>query len=330
MAAKAKQLIIGSVVDDKYVIDNTIGGGAMSTVFAARHLETDDMVALKVLHPWVKDRKVAIARLIREGKLLSELDHPSCVRVLDWGVDGKRPYVALELVDGRGLDELIDEGGALGMKRSFAIALQLCDVLESAHELGIVHRDLKPENIMMIDDDAVKVLDFGLARLMPGSRGREETIPRQLTQPGDMLGTPTHMSPEQMKGEKADARTDIYAMGVILYEMLTGELPLVGDNPIATLVMLTNTVPEPPSTHVSDLPAAVDALVMRCLKKEPDERFQSAAALRDALREVANPKRPPVPLAYSTPKSSYSGWLLALALVALASAVIATFYVLNN
>jgi serine/threonine-protein kinase len=209
------------------------------------------------------------------------------VRLFDWGMyDEVLPYLVLEHVRGASLQDALDRETRFAVDRALLIGVQLCHVLNAAHQLGIVHRDLKPDNIMLCEGEreTVKVLDFGLARVMPHARHAEDTVPKELTQPGSILGTLTHMAPEIAGGVgTADARSDIYSLGVVLYELITGELPLLGATQIATLMMVTTMDPPPMSQHLPEVHPNLDRIVMRCLEKDPRRRWQSAADIATAL-----------------------------------------------
>jgi serine/threonine-protein kinase len=277
----------GTIVDQKYRVERTIGGGAMSSVYLATRLPSDGEVALKMLHPWLIDERREVDRLFREAKTIVRLEHPGCVRLFDWGMhDEALPYLVLEHVRGASLQDALDRETRFAVDRALLIGVQLCHVLNAAHQLGIVHRDLKPDNIMLCEGEreTVKVLDFGLARVMPHARHAEDTVPKELTQPGSILGTLTHMAPEIAGGVgTADARSDIYSLGVVLYELITGELPLLGATQIATLMMVTTMDPPPMSQHLPEVHPNLDRIVMRCLEKDPRRRWQSAVDIATAL-----------------------------------------------
>ncbi len=299
--ALAKDPLIGRLIGGRYRIASALGTGAMATIYTARDVEEQRIVAVKIIKPELLIKnKTATARFHREATAASKLHHPGIVRVTDWGFDGKTPYIAMELVQGEDLFELLDRRGTLTEAESLRVLLELCAALHVAHEQGIVHRDLKPENIMVsgVDDDSdkpvrIKVLDFGIAKLVgrqPGEKWADETAPQALTKVGSAVGTPSHMAPEQARGFAVDGRTDIYACGVLLYEMVTGHLPFEGDNPLSVAVRQVRDPPPPPSNHKPNMLPELEALILRMLEKKPEARFQTvedlAAALSTVLRTI--------------------------------------------
>lgn len=285
---------IGSVVGGRYEVVSVLGTGSMSTVYRALR-EDGSQVAVKVLKQKIHNPQAATDRLFREARVIARMEHPGCVRLLDWGVDSGQPFVVLELMEGEALNEVIRREKTLSPGRSALIIADVCDVLTAAHDLGVVHRDLKPGNIMLLEEDGamlVKVLDFGLARLSP-KKSAEETQPKELTRPGSTLGTPSYMAPEQVRGSQVDGRADVYACGVVLYELVTGQLPIVGETAIDTMLKQATDPPRPILEVVPDLDQRLAALIMRCLEKKPDARYASAAELRQALMnldlEVSSP-----------------------------------------
>ncbi len=285
--------LIGRVIAGRFRIAGALGTGAMATIYRARDLLEMRDVAVKIVKPDIVRNKTAAARFHREAKAASKLKHPGIVRVVAWGFDVDLPYIAMELVEGEDLFELLDRRGTLTEVEALKVVMTLCDALQAAHEQGIVHRDLKPENIMvtMVEEGepALKVLDFGIAKLVgpqPGDMWGDETVPQALTKVGSAVGTPSHMAPEQARGEAVDGRTDIYACGVLLYEMVTGHLPFEGDNPLHVAIRQVRDPPPPPSTHNPDLHPELEAIILQALEKDPAARFQSATELEHALRAV--------------------------------------------
>jgi serine/threonine protein kinase len=261
----------------------------MATIYRA--VSGERAVALKVVKPDIVRNKTAAARFHREAKAASRLRHPGIVQVLAWGFEKEMPYIAMELVEGEDLFEFLDRRGLLSEEQSMRIGVRLCEALAAAHAQGVVHRDLKPENIMVTprpdsDELSIKVLDFGIAKLVgpgPGDMWGDETVPQVLTKVGSAVGTPSHMAPEQARGDPVDGRTDIYACGVLLYEMSTGHLPFEGDNPLHVAIRQVRDPPPPPSVHRPDILPALERIILRALEKDPGARFQTAIELRSEL-----------------------------------------------
>ncbi len=280
---------IGSVVGERYEIVSILGTGSMAHVYRARRDDGAD-VAIKVLKQKILNPQAATERLFREAQVITRLKHPGCVRLLDWGVDKGRPYVVLELMVGEALNETLRRVKTIPLQRAVQIMMAVCDVLVAAHDLGVVHRDLKPGNIMLLEHAAanpVRVLDFGLARLGP-KQSPDDTQPKELTRPGSTLGTPSYMAPEQVRGSHVDGRADIYACGVILYELIAGQLPIVGETAIDTMLKQATDPPRPILEVAPDLDPAFAKLIMRCLEKAPEARYATAVDLRHELERFAN------------------------------------------
>jgi len=278
--------LVGQVIASQFRVLRKLGAGGMGAVFLAEQIEMDRKVVVKVLHPeMTMGNPVAIERFRREAKAVAQLNHPNIVQVFVFGqAEGGQMYLAMEYIEGRDLAHELTQG-PMPQPRALRILDQCCAALVEAHGAGIVHRDLKPENIMLADrhgnPDYVKVLDFGIAKLHDGGgAGHNPT----LTQAGSVFGTPRYMSPEQVKGEPVDARSDIYALGVILYEMLVGRHPFVASNTIDYLMKHVNEPVPPPSAEGLDIQPRIEALLLRCLDKDPADRFQSAAELQRELR----------------------------------------------
>jgi serine/threonine protein kinase len=293
MARLADEALIGRTIASKFVVEAFIGGGAMGAVYKAKQLSLDRAVAIKVLHGDLVSDGTFIARFQREAKAASRLDHPNSMRVLDYGRDSDGLcYIAMELLDGASLFQVLrDAKGPLPIERTVDLTRQILAPLAVAHDMGIVHRDLKPENIIVVttkgDDgeiaETVKVCDFGMAKILETKSAFDSTM-EKLTSRGVVVGTPEYMSPEQGKGEELDARSDLYAVGVILYQFLTGKLPFSADTPIATLLKHMVEEPRPPSEIEPDVHPGLEAICLRALKKAPADRFASAREMRSALR----------------------------------------------
>jgi serine/threonine-protein kinase len=282
---------IGRKIGDHYVITGKLGEGGMGYVFKAKHTMLDKEVAIKVLREDFADNPDAFERFRREAKNTSRLNHPNAVAMYDFGqTDDNLVYIILEYIKGGDLKMILGNEGPFPELRAAPIFVQMCDVLEEAHEQGIIHRDLKSENIMLCERakrrDFVKVLDFGIAKLM-NVGGR--TTGGTLTQKGVVFGTPQYMCPEQVQGLQMDQRSDIYSLGVIMYEVLTGEVPFNAGNPVDIMVMQVKDKPESfrrfPKIKVS---SALEKIVMKCLEKKPQARFQTARELKEALAMIVD------------------------------------------
>jgi serine/threonine protein kinase len=277
------------VIAGRYRMLEEVGIGATSSVYRAMivaGIGVGSEVAVKVLHPYLGHQPAAWDRMHREAQLLSRVRHPGCVRVLDWGVD-RVPFIVMDLVRGENLGALMALPGRLDVADAVSLARAICCALEAAHDCGVVHRDLKPCNIMLLGRGGLAarqpvLLDFGLAKqCLDGSP--DETLPRALTKPGIILGTPSHMAPEQLTLAPIDHRVDIYACGVLLYEMLTGALPLDATCSMTMIAAVVANPPRPPRQLVPDLPAELEHVILRCLEKDPNLRWQSIRELDRAL-----------------------------------------------
>jgi serine/threonine protein kinase/ketosteroid isomerase-like protein len=276
------------IIGDRYRLDRLLGRGGVGAVYAASHLELDTVVAVKLLLPALVDDASALERFRREARSAARLSHPSLAATYDFGQlpDGGA-YIVMELVDGPTLRDVLDREGPLAIQRAIVLTRRIIEGIDVAHRAGIVHRDLKPSNVMLArdhdGDERPKIVDFGLAKLT-------ETMPvgdRAVTIEGTLIGTPRYMSPEQCAGRDLDPRSDIYSLGVILFEMLAGRPPF--DAPTATALALRhiNDAPADVRVHRSDVPSALAALVLRMLAKDPADRPQSAAEVGFELAQMA-------------------------------------------
>jgi serine/threonine protein kinase len=283
---EAEPDLIGSEIDGRYRVLELIGEGGMGKVYLAEHVEIGKRVALKVLHPSYSRMPDLVERFRREARAASKIGHPNIVDVTDSGTtaDGS-VYFVMEYLEGVELGSVIEREGALDVARALKITGQICRALSAAHREGIIHRDLKPENIYLITRDGtadvVKVLDFGIAKTTEAEAARE----RRLTSPGMAMGTPEYMSPEQAAGRPADARCDVYALGAIMYEMVTGIPPYTGDNFMEILTKKATQDPPPPHLVRAELASQVSELVMSAMARSPNLRPQTMEALEYELNK---------------------------------------------
>lgn len=283
---------VGRVLDGKYRLTALIGSGTSANVYRGRHGDKPGMLAIKLFKKAHLKRSGNVDRFFREAQIIAKLDHPAVVRLLDWGFDGDEAFTVMEHVRGNDLRTILKEKGTLPAPRAAHLAATLADALGAANDLGIVHRDLKPANIRVLPRigqaaEQMKILDFGVAKLTVVADASDQTLPRQLTAPGMLIGTPKYMSPEQARGATLDIRSDLYAVGVILYEMLSGAVPISAPTVVQTAIAIASEKPKDVREHVPDLDDELAQAVMRCLQKDPGKRFQTPAALRDTLRLVA-------------------------------------------
>lgn len=324
MGAEAQ--LVGRVVAGRFRVTGLLGEGAMAAVYRAVDLTQEDpaaaQVALKVMHEHLVGDATFVKRFRREAKAAAALRHPHSVRIVDYGIDssaaqslGTVAYIAMELLVGRDLFQLLRHDGPLAGRRAAEIMIQVCDALTAAHSRGILHRDLKPENVMLVQgttagEDAVKVLDFGVAKIV-ASEHRLEDAPTNitgtgLTSVGAVLGTPEYMSPEQCQGEPLDFRSDLYACGVLLYQLVTGQVPFSGETPVHTMLLHVREPPRPPRALAPALEPAIEAVILRALAKRPADRWPDARQLGSALAEALGRKVPWVPTDIGPPEQVFA------------------------
>ena len=281
----------------RYAIQSELGRGAMGVVYKANDTVLERTVAVKTVNMGLeKDGAEKYeARFYQEARAAGSLNHPSIVTVYDVGKEGDIAYMAMEFIEGVELRSLIGEGRALPVAQAVSIAAQVAEGLAYAHQHGVVHRDIKPANIMVLAEGGVKITDFGIARMRAAAD--------ELTQTGMMLGSPKYMSPEQVIGKRADPRSDVFSLGVILYEMLTGSAPFSGENVTALMYQIVNFAPPAPSAVKPAVPVLLDYIVAKMLAKPLEARYQDAQALahdlRDCERQMSSPAaitQPPRPL----------------------------------
>ncbi len=267
------------MIGGRYRLEQLVGRGGMAAVWRATDVEFDRVVAVKVLHARHTDDEEFAERFRREARVVARLSHPHLVRLLDAGEEEAGPYLVLELVEGETLKERLQREGPLPPDEAVRLCGQVADALEYAHGQGVVHRDIKSQNVLLTPRGDAKLADFGIARLLEGEGERG------LTQTDMLVGSADYIAPEQAEGHEVDARTDIYSLGIVLWECLTGELPFTGDGFLALAMKQVKEPLPDPRQRVPGVPAHLAAVVLRCGAKHPARRFPSAAALAAALAD---------------------------------------------
>ena len=267
-----------TVLNDRYEIQQRIGRGGMADVFLARDLLLDRLVAIKVLFPEFATDPNFVERFRREAQSAANLTHPNIVAVYDWGKYANTYFMAMEYVQGRTLADILRANGHVNSVQAAEIANEVAAALGNAHASGVVHRDIKPANILIGANGQVKVADFGIARAM------NAPSENNLTQVGSVMGTATYFSPEQAQGAQPDPRSDLYSLGIVLYEMVAGKPPFAGENPVSIAYKQVHDLPQPLNQLVADVPRPFEAIVAKLLAKDPNMRYPNAEALRDDLR----------------------------------------------
>ncbi len=303
-----KELTTGSTFAGRYQIIEELGKGGMGKVYRVLDKKLNEEVALKLIRPEVSSDKQTIERFNNELKLARKITHRNVGRMYELMEDEGTHFITMEYVPGQDLRGLIRQMGRLTTGKAVSIAQQICEGLEEAHRLGVVHRDLKPGNILIDKDGNAKIMDFGIARSLTG---------KGITGAGVMIGTPEYMSPEQVEGKPVDQRSDIYSLGVILYEMVTGRVPFDGDTPFSIGVKHKSEIPRNPSDLNVQIPEGLSHVILRCLEKDKEKRYQSATELHsDLIRleeetptaERASPKRKPAKSREIAPKEGHPEW----------------------
>jgi hypothetical protein len=306
-----------------YEVLDKLGEGGMGEVWRARDRRLQRIVALKILPQEVAGDPSRRARFEQEARALGALNHPNIVAIYDIGEDGGRAYFVSEMVDGESLRAVLDRG-PLPVRKTVEIAGQMADGMAAAHALGIVHRDLKPENVMIAKNGQVKLLDFGLAKQnAPAAGDNTATIAMALSEPGMVMGTVGYMSPEQVRGESADARSDIFSFGCVLYEMAAGKRAFQARTGVETMHAILNLDPPEFDGEQAKLPPALTTIAHRCLEKRPEQRFQSAADLAFALRSISGATVTSMQPVVATPRTARRTWVWAATALAAALAVFA-------
>jgi serine/threonine-protein kinase len=273
--------LIDTLFDGRYRIQRKLGAGGMADVYLAEDQELGRRVAIKILNARHGNDDQFIERFRREAKNAAALNHPNIVSIYDRGEAEDTYYIAMEFLDGRTLKELIVGRGAAPINVAIEYARQILSALRFAHRHGIVHRDIKPHNVLVDGEGRVKVTDFGIARAGTS----------QMTETGSIVGTAQYLSPEQARGGEVDPRSDLYSLGIVLYELLTGKTPFDGETPVEIAMKHLSTAPKPPSKLRSDIPPELDMVVLRALAKNPDDRYQSADEMEADLERVARGAR---------------------------------------
>lgn len=293
----------------RYKIVEEVGKGAMGVVYQAHDPQIDRMVALKVLRQDRVSSEDLVQRFLKEAKAIGRLSHPNIVTVFDVGHDHGTIYIAMEFLEGTPLNEVIKEG-KLPLEKIVDLGVQMAQAVDYAHEKGIVHRDIKPTNIILKPDGQLKITDFGIARI-------EDPSATQQTQAGEILGTPVYMSPEQVMGKTVDGRSDLYSLGVILYELGTGTRPFAGNNLAAIFRAITQDEATDPSILEPSMPARLSQLILKSLNKTPEERFQTGKAMSQALELCLTEKTIKPPLATTSKKPRAIGLVAGIAFAVL-------------
>src|SRR5213083_2128030 len=269
--------LLNMLFDGRYRIIRKLGSGGMANVYLAEDQELGRRVAIKILNDRHAGDEQFVERFRREAKNAASLSHPNIVSIYDRGEAEGTYYIAMEYLDGRSLKELIVARGPAPVHVAIDYARQILAAVRFAHRNGIVHRDIKPHNVLVDAEDRLKVTDFGIAR----------SGPSQMTEAGSIIGTAQYLSPEQARGAPVDQRSDLYSVGVVLYELLTGTVPFSGSTPLEIAMKHRSSTPEPPSRKRAEVPRELDLVVLRALAKDPGDRYHSAEEMDADLRRVS-------------------------------------------
>jgi len=293
-----------TIISGRYEIGERLGSGGMSSVHMATDLTLERTVAIKILAEHLSDDERFVERFRREALAVAKLIHPNIVQVYDTGIDDGRRYIVMEYIDGRSGAQILQRQGPLDAETAAEIGVQACAGLDYAHRRGIIHRDVKPGNLMIVGGPVgggplvVKLTDFGIARAVAQTR---------ITQVGSVIGTAAYLSPEQVRGEEATPATDVYALGVVLYQFLTGRLPYEGSSLAELAVRQQNEKPLPPSTYNDEVPETVGAAVLRALEGDPNRRYASAGELAGGLQRGLQGEDVTLPLEKGTARTRVLG-----------------------
>lgn len=281
--------LLGTLVAGRYRVIKPLGEGGMGQVYLAEHEAIEKKVALKVLKREYSEKPDIVTRFQQEAISASRIKHPNVLDVFDFGqLDNGCFFLAMEFLEGHDLAVELEQQRVLSPERGVRIALQICRALSAAHSKGVVHRDMKPENVFLQrtadGEEIVKIVDFGIAQLRTAEEAAaSQPQRRRLTKTGMIFGTPEYMAPEQVTGEPVDHRADLYAMGAVLYECVTGRTPLTADTPYQMIARLLEDAPDPPSVYCADVPEALEVLILQLLAKQAAARPQTALEVHDRL-----------------------------------------------
>ncbi|MDD2401236.1 MAG: Stk1 family PASTA domain-containing Ser/Thr kinase [Clostridia bacterium] len=267
-------MVIGRILSKRYEIIKQIGGGGTALVYSARDIYLNRMVAVKILREQLTSDEEFVSCFRREAQAVASLSHTNIVNIYDVGDDNGTYYLVMEIVEGRNLKEIIKEKGNLSISETVRIAEQICDAIEHAHEHNVIHRDIKPHNVLITKEEKIKVTDFGIARAVSAAT---------ITHTDSVMGSVHYFSPEQARGEISDEKSDIYSLGVVIYEMLTGRLPFKGESPISVVLNKLQNDPTPPSKINSQIGEALEKVILKAMEKEPQKRYNSVRELKEAL-----------------------------------------------
>jgi len=318
--------MVGEVLADRYEVEELVGAGGMSSVYRAHDLLLDRKVALKVMHQHYGDDPEHVERFRREARSVAALSHPNVVTVIDRGEHGSRQFIVFEYVDGENLKQLINRRGPAPVATALELAVQIAQALSFAHGQGLVHRDVKPQNVLLNGNGQAKVTDFGIARSLDVKRG--------VTQTGTVLGTSDYIAPEQAQGKDVNEQTDVYSLGVVVYELLTAEVPFPGESFVAVAMRHINDPPPSIRDKRPDVPLRVEAAVQRAMAKDPADRFATmaefGAELQGCLADLQSTQvlpgvAPPAHVRRTRHRASAWPIILALAVIIGAGAVGAYF-----